>query len=544
MAKLLRNELVKFWKQTGFKIMVILLIAAFALAPFVTYAINSMGMSDDSYLNMDEDYKRAKKTQRSFASMDDEKYNAKIMINAIEYFKANYSEWQYQLFFRDYFNTYKYVVGYEDYKAGKVDLMDTAYAYGRAEESLEKYYDMMVLQLEEIKSEIKNTTKDSYYDVLISESERYFKRAEEALNNAKDGTSYSNEHAKELSVKQCELEYIILKNVYDTFVLLKTRGDDPLVWRTKLMNMAYSTIDVINNNYPLISEEEFDGYSYEENYSNYYFTRMSAINGSAEKIFNYIYAIRNNIVQEDVTATGKVSLKDVLKSAYISVESVFWFILAIIGSSMIAREFSTGTARMLLIRPVKRSAILTSKILALLLIYGFITVSGALLQVLAMMIFHGAGNIFTSEIIFISGKSVSVPFIFGYFKVFVEKLFVTLFYTFVGITFACLTKKTVVSVLIVYGIHSGIGLIGSVYSLIKNLIPGSPYWLVYTPLAFLEGVGSNGQLIDGIMELLGMDLTYSYGYFYTWLGALYYAISTGVMVLLSYKAFNKTEVKS
>ena len=113
---------------------------------------------------------------------------------------------------------------------------------------------------------------------------------------------------------------------------------------------------------------------------------------------------------------------------------------------------------------------------------------------------------------------------------------------FVSLTFASLTKITVVSVIIVYAVHSGMGLLSTVFGVIKSIVPNMPIWLNYTPLPFLESIGSNGNLIDNLMSIIGISKTISYGYFYSWIGVLYYLVFVAIMVFTSYKSFTKTQV--
>jgi len=116
----------------------------------------------------------------------------------------------------------------------------------------------------------------------------------------------------------------------------------------------------------------YDGYTGEnESYEEYYENSLSNIEETMNMGAIALYSLENDVIETSVANSTRQKMMSFI--------NIFWFIapLAIFfASGMVAKEFSTKTINLLLIRPVKRWKILLSKYICLfMLVLGMIVAS-------------------------------------------------------------------------------------------------------------------------------------------------------------------------
>lgn len=519
MGRLVKNELFKIIKQKGYLVLIILLLVGFLISPVIAFF--TANMTIDKVKNSSDDYKEAKSESKAYSLNPEirDEYLAKA--DGIKQFTSHYPEWKYRLYGDAYVALYSYLVVNKD-KSGTSE------------------YAQIQTALAELEKKIGDDTEYNHnkenYDKYVMFSDKYkslYDSSKEAFdsNNEKTVNEYNMRKTQyELSLMLVECAKIMV----DTNV-------EPLSWKTFASEEAYKLITSLEYEYPSITKKEFADDGMESKYNDYINERNGAVKYIIENTNKYLYSIKNNIKITNSSITGEISNKNIIRNAYTTVEGLLWLVFAVIGAGSVASELSRGTGRLLLIRPVKRSAIINAKIIAVILYYIFVALTGVLLELIMTMICYGIGDIFVSNTIYVFNTVVAVPFIFSFFKLFIEKFVVVLFYALVAILFSILTKRTVVSVIIIYAIKSGAGTIYSILTFIQNFV-SIPKWINYTPIAFLDGIGSNGELIDTILSEIGLGSKISYGYFYNWLGVLYYLLECLIIFLLVHKAFKKAQL--
>lgn len=147
---------------------------------------------------------------------------------------------------------------------------------------------------------------------------------------------------------------------------------------------------IINNNY----------YGNYDSYDEYYEDKIAAITENMNKGAVALYSLENDVIE--------MSVANSTRQKTLSFVNLFWFIapLAIFfASGMVAKEYSTKTINLLLIRPVKRWKILLSKYICLLSL-----TLGTLIATLAVYLLGSGISMGFSDLsqpfLFISGETV------------------------------------------------------------------------------------------------------------------------------------------
>lgn len=254
-----------------------------------------------------------------------------------------------------------------------------------------------------------------------------------------------------------------------------------------------------------VSQAEFeknsDLKSEHKTYSKYQKSVQDDLNKQTEKL----------MIAEKSLEAEKPDMKYVKDGTRNKVMSYLWFSLVIaflsviISGGFIAREFQTGTIRLLLVRPKTRIKIALSKLFAVLIIAFVLYVAGILLNVLSNGIVYGFSDLAFPNYTISSGAG-GVSF-FAYFA---PKFFMC----FVSVLFACaaayllsiVTRNTAIAVAIPLLLFVG-ALI--VMSTIKYNADAA--WLAYTPLPYIDlsayfihpAVAGSGDDMIGMPIMMG-----------------------------------------
>ena len=126
------------------------------------------------------------------------------------------------------------------------------------------------------------------------------------------------------------------------------------------------------------------------------------------------HAEENVQILEYRLANNVAPLKDISREGMIydpSVGSIALLLTVIVAAGIVATEFSQGTIKMLLTRPVKRWKIMTSKYLAILLFGVLLMIIGFVTTILSAFIFFPSGG---GQALAISGGTVVEVSIWGH----------------------------------------------------------------------------------------------------------------------------------
>lgn len=283
-------------------------------------------------------------------------------------------------------------------------------------------------------------------------------------------------------------------------------------WRNVALNDKQSALKKIPTLKPIPQKEFEDNTELKTQYKTYSAYQKSVeneLNKETEKLM---------IAEKSVNAE-KPDMKYVADGTRTKVLSYLWFSLVIaflsvvISGGFIAREFQTGTIRLLLVRPKTRIKIALSKLFAVLIIAFVLYVAGTLLNVLSNGFMYGFSDLAFPNYTISSGAG-GVSF----FAYFVPKFLMC----FVSVLFACaaayllsiVTRNTAIAVAIPLLLFVGALIVMSSIKYNSNAA-----WLAYTPVPYIDlsayfinpasAGGGGGNYIDMPM---GMNSGYMMDY--------------------------------
>ncbi|MEG2813089.1 MAG: ABC transporter permease, partial [Oscillospiraceae bacterium] len=249
-----------------------------------------------------------------------------------------------------------------------------------------------------------------------------------------------------------------------------------------------------------------------------------------EKKFNELkYGLENEIVDLDSsTSTRK------------SVTSVFQFLLvitllaAIVTGGIVSTEFSKGTIRLLLTRPVSRTKILMSKYATSLFISLIFLVVGTLSVVISSICLYGVGDLSVNMLSFNNGAVTQIPFILWLILKILFSSISIIFVVTASFMLSTLTKNTAVAV----GLSVAVS-IGS-QILTQLLIMSRTFSKIvgYTPIPYinLAEYATDSYLKSMVtQEQRFIFLNENYG-------AILLLILTAIMLIISIISFKKRDV--
>ena len=265
------------------------------------------------------------------------------------------------------------------------------------------------------------------------------------------------------------LQYCIEKNIEPT-------QDN---WRYTAVQNKQSAQRSIVHTSEIMPESKFleDDYLVRQykTYQKYKEFIQTEIDGYNKKLF----------IAEKSLETDKPDMTYVPKGARKATVNFLWysmaiaFLGAIIAGGLIAREFQTGTIRMLLIRPKTRTKIVLSKFTALMIISLGLYAVSMLLNLLTNGVMLGFSDLANPN--YAVGNSGGIPFLIYYLPKFLICFVTILFACSVGYFLSVVTKITSLSV--------AIPLVCFVLSLLgMEFIAYRPsmQWVIYTPLPYIN----------------------------------------------------------
>lgn len=377
-------------------------------------------------------------------------------------------------------------------------------------------------------------------DILDRCSETVDAKREQALGTV--SSKNPDEAAEELSrrLEICDMADRMIEHLRGELTTLD--GE----WRVDFLNNFISAGEIHSDYYSVpMSESKFlslynsdADYTYEKYVKEAEKKRAAAEGGLAMAE----YAVINNIPPEKCESYSKYLL-------YLSIDtcaSVARIFMIVLAAGILTSEFSSGTIKLLLVRPKKRWKILASKMLALLTIHVLLVIAGTLCSTLICTVF-GAGDIFTPDLAYRGGSVKEIPAIFGYLAesalLAVQSLPILALTFAMGVWMERSALPTVLGIILntVSGaLRIAAITIGENSNLIKLTV------LPYLELTDMRKSAANGTLeqiaqgySEDVLELLGIDTS---GYSLA-LALAVIAVHLALIVALAIRSFNKKDIK-
>lgn len=399
---LVTNELEKQFKKPSIKIIIVLILITAIFLPIVVNKIPSKSnvfynLENDKFqLEQSKEYEDSLKNDKTTKGQIRLKY-ASIDREFMEVIVANeipYEDWR-----RKEAEELKFI----SYELASIEFAINGIPQDVVMENLigtdpskvDSYYKLSVDKRKEIQSnltdkkeQIKNiiTTKDHLNHTqeeinrkkqLIEDNKKTIAAYNE-LKSKKVQTEEEKARLSNLEIEAQDAEKLIVQYEEDIKILefrLSNKIDyDKNNWKNNSIETVEKELMELRT--PLMTERQYTSTAAQQGYTMTYDEYVKNYNETNNKRKNKIkevwYGIENNIPDlKDVN-----DARSVLNRTYEIYIILGVILVIIIGGGMVASEFSKGTIRLLLIRPVSRWKVLLSKLLSLLIIGFAVSVIG------------------------------------------------------------------------------------------------------------------------------------------------------------------------
>ena len=291
----------------------------------------------------------------------------------------------------------------------------------------------------------------------------------EALSNTEYNESDNNINAIKTLADNYKLKILQVENIVTNKLMLEIVGD---ISTSKLKQYTYPDL------------QSFNKYQAKENVvKNVYLFEND----------KYSYEF-SNVFQSNVNSNESTNAYDFMYYALEFLSFIIIIFCVIIGANMISGETSSGTMKMLAIRPYKRSKIITGKLMATFLIGLIFLVIGTLTTFIIGARLYGLSS--NPILMIFNAESVSVISAPALFMIFLATLLVRIIvYTSLAVFISTAFKSNVAAVIISVMIYVFVALFGNLF--------GDSVVYAYLPFAnvdmfrFLGGefVATNGNIL-------------------------------------------------
>lgn len=548
---LIKNEWIKQYKKISVKVILILILVASIAAPFLLKFFNNnndLKWSMESYENQLE-WLQVEKDGVD-ASAKNAQINKDIIQAEMDVFnlrmekQISWSDWrdsiigdlQYKQNMTIMLNAIKSGLKGADLTNNiyRIDPMSLEEYYELSAEELQKEIDKFTNETAELKKTIENNDYMAYLAGVIKDTEK------EIEDSKKNITTLEADLAKDKENKEIPLAIEGLKKSIATKEELlkayKYKHDNNIVydandWRHNTVEHIKMSIEAKNEE--LLTEESFkQSFSWEINrqgytYEKYQKDRENRIAFAEENLVLDWYSLENNIPRVQFIKDARNSLNE----TYLFYITIAILLCIIIGGGIVSSEYSTGTVRLLMIRPVSRWKILFSKLAAVFIIGYGAMFAAFLLNIVSSGIANGFGTLGTPILAIKDGAVVHQNFILSLIPNLMFASISLIFIIAVVFFFSTVARNTALAV----GLTM-VGFLGSmpaaqVAANLKMTWVGSTF-LPYVNLTTF--VGGESWVIESL-EQMGVTLNAT-------MGAVQLLVIAVVLTVISFVVFTKRDV--
>lgn len=569
------NELLKIWHQLGYRILLFVIAGAVLCLPAINFTFNllsnlSSDYNDYFYDDADSVWGEYINCQNEYSSSffsDNELPDWKQSLYELEVLSAGLRVRGLELMISGKYKCpevldYFYMIevsevcdtdGTENADDYRYDYEWIAEHYSRSK--AEESYREALSTLDAIEARVIGITVKEAVKEYLDDAEDVLTEAEAALVAAKSVCELETNDENTRALRVAQTTYDVQKLITEGWRYAYDHECEPFGWE---FNILYSCMPSAGRN--MISAIPNTERQYEAS------PEYTAITGTVvpyglyvaecersfayyeEALKTYHVAVLNNApMSEAEEISTKGGIRDTLLT-FVDVMNIFMIVLV---AGIISSEFSSGTVRLLLIRPRSRIQIITAKLLAALAVYiGSVTVMTVLLT-FEQIVFCGIGDVFTGDAVSFLGAVFVIPGIFMLIgKVIVASMPVLLL-SLVAAVFAVLTRKNAVAIVLALLAYLSASTVKTVVYVIIMISPAYMSWIVYTPFAYTDLVG----LVPPAVAIIGWD-EFNINSFLTdmmslvpyganlGLGIVYYIIGIAILVFLTLLIFKKRQIKN
>lgn len=257
------------------------------------------------------------------------------------------------------------------------------------------------------------------------------------------------------------------------------------------------------------------------------------------------YAVMNNVAPEGLNDKTKYNIR----SEIISVSGFATVFSIVLAGMIVANEFTSGTVRLLLIRPKKRWKILLSKLTCALSLYVLLVlISIAVLSVIEIML-HGVGDTFTPDLSYSGGKVVEIPAIVETIYTAALAIIQSLPFIMLAFLLSVLMKKSALALVVTFVAYSMSATVQTVALLLMSKIGFLEYTILpYLSLESFRFSASDIAIQNMTYDIIDLDMLFgsitpSLSSFSAPLGIALVLIHAIALGALSFISFKKQQIK-
>lgn len=559
--KLVKNELIKIFAQTSYKVLIAILLSIFLIIPIGIkgiYALLDFGVNGLFEIDDEIEMYEGIREYTVESEPDYEYYTA--YIDALTLYKENglgMDSWQYKAMFEQYLML---LISEKAYYLLSNNLT-TIDDIGESEFSYYVEFDIDSAQYSatynrfrteriEYENLILKAKIGEYYDKYISLAQSSIDLYEGEL------IALRLEHVND-PLKVNELMLYCYEKQLETFKItkaiysyLKDNNLDINTWQynTALLadGLSYQISSYLDG---ILSEDEFkkDSYSIEEyeTYENYCNKIQTDVKEMYETSMALVFSVENNIPTQ---ASQSLSTKTIFESSTMTNLTFIMYFAIVLSALIISNEYTTGTARLLFIRPQKRNKILMSKYFTVLLVIVILNAVNVIMSLLISVLVNGVGDVFAPDLIIISGAVSKQISVFAHIGTLILANFKIILITTITFFIASVFKKGALS--IVCGFIFNI-IITNVGSIICSIFDASK--TKYTILPYLNMEIFSADQVEYHLSGFSMGTLFTPTHIYQYAaarelslvaGIANYAFWFAIIITLLLLLFRKQEIKN
>lgn len=582
---LVKNESLKLWGQKSFRVLLIIIGVILVLSPLSDLMFSgSLGYEDTSKTH--EDYREQADEAR--AEGDElQAREAEAYCDTLLYFAEKgieYNSPEYSLYYLEYLNfaltratlvilsegeytpeqlkssyylsldgLYTFLTDYGYYddmgdngylNYNVLDIVKTALA----EKSAEEWIKIVDSEFESLRFNIEHFSMKAYYEESRSAAVNY-------IASLKDLQSQAIEYAKNPGLPESEkIFYQSLLDYYvDTVYCYETYVDalDFIIEKDAAYGSweYYTVEDIIYNaayscEYSMpVTAEEYSASSYRFSYNDFedYNEAMKDERLLSREALDYSLCSLSNSIPM-ACASPTLSTKTAVRDQFSSFAGMLAVLFICYAGVMTAHEYSSGTIRLLLIKPRSRRRILCSKFVCIAFWWLVITAGALVVLTVENILFLGVGDLFVPDLKAVGGGIAKIPSFVAILGVFFEEFVIAMLWATFAIFFGVVTKKAVLSVVFPMLVSMGAA---TAQSISIWLYDSGATFLAYTPFFYLDFSTFHVTAPECFSSL-----TYTYGttsiilgrHANIWIGIAMLAVVTLLVVLWAQRVFRKQKI--
>ena len=584
LGRLIGNENKKVWKQTGLRVILIIIAALTALSPVFNF-LTSRALTYEGYGNYMYDPDNIQ-NQIGYAQESEDVLREKywrVYESTVNFFTENSidSEWQIYFFRDNYAQALGWLTVVETVAPGgftKEDitnsmLMDFIYERMREDDSLSELDPENISrtladarkELAELENDILSFTLGDYYASRLADAEAERDRCAATLKAYENGTIDSGlsgnsqldaEYAKyirenaERALEAAELSVWgwqqLTENLYEY-------GS----WQYNTVNRMLTRMYGSGDFRVAMSEELFNSREYGESlqhsygtYKQYEKEMRSCGKQWDESKALVLYSLEHGI---PLRGTMSSSSKEMLTSEVSSMLGNLVIFMIILAGMTLSNEYTSGTIRLLLIRPQSRSKILTSKLVSLYVWWLAAAGAGALLLGGECMLLFGIKDLFKPDLFIIGGSVAQIPSAITL----IIRILLTVLSASPIVLFALLISTLIKKAALPIAL-SMMGRFATSVVIMLSVVLNMTFPHIhfeYSPFPYLDLTSMVGNAAEAYAEssyfslneiissMTGGYATLSSSIYNIWIGIAWMLFFSALMLVLSFVSFNKQQIK-